>query len=158
MQITSRQRDGLLEFQVAGRLDAYWADHFTSSVLAAVRQGHHRIRVDLSAVDYISSAGLGALMKCFNELRELAGTFRISGASKFVEKTLTMTGLHHLLAPPEVLGAPAAVVACNNPNVWTYAPDPDSRRGRLSPAAAHADADLRRWLPRQLGLRVAVAP
>ena len=99
MQITSHQDNGLLEFQVTGRLDAYWADHFTTSVLAAVREGHHQIAVDLSGVEYISSAGLGALMKCFKELRGLAGTFLVSRASKFVIETLTMTGLHQLLTP-----------------------------------------------------------
>jgi anti-anti-sigma factor len=105
MQITTRQDEGMLELQVAGRLDAYWADHFTTSVLTAVRGGHHRIRVDLSAVDYISSAGMGALMKCYKELSALSGSFRISQASKFVVETLRMTGLDQLLAPPERAGA-----------------------------------------------------
>lgn len=158
MQITTRQLDGLLELQVSGRLDAYWADHFTTSVLAAVRQGNHRIQVDLSEVEYISSAGLGALMKCFNELKTLAGTFRVSGASKFVVDTLKMTGLDRLLTPsqtdmtgarddkqtikPIVIHLPNAnmeVYACpsgaatscrikGSQPVWRYAQEPRCRR------------------------------
>ena len=98
MQMNRREAEGLLEFQVTGRLDAYWAEHFTTSVLNAVREGHRCILVDLSALEYVSSAGLGALLKCHKELRSLSGSFLISQASKWVLDTLTMTGLDRLLA------------------------------------------------------------
>ena len=55
-------QDGV-DLTINGRLDSYWAEHLDSSLAEAVREGHDRLRLDLSRVTFLSSAGIAVLMK-----------------------------------------------------------------------------------------------
>ena len=48
MEITRSVNDGLVELVVVGRLDGYWADHLDAALTDAIREGHHRLRLDCS--------------------------------------------------------------------------------------------------------------
>ena len=62
MEITRNAIDGCMELTITGRLDSYWADHLDTGLTEAVREGHHRLRLNLSGVTFISSAGIAVLM------------------------------------------------------------------------------------------------
>ena len=49
MEITRRDADGWMELMITGRLDGYWADHLDRGLTETVREGHHRLRLNLSA-------------------------------------------------------------------------------------------------------------
>ena len=55
-------QDGV-DLTINGRLDSYWAEHLDRSLAEAVREGHDRLRLDLSRVTFLSSAGIAVLMK-----------------------------------------------------------------------------------------------
>ena len=65
--------EGLTELAVNGRIDGYWADHLDSSLAEVVREGQHRVRLDLSRATFISSAGIGVLMRYHKQLARLSG-------------------------------------------------------------------------------------
>src|SRR5262249_41560979 len=68
MEITKRQSGDYAEMKVAGRLDGYWSDHLAAALEETVRGGTHSIRLDLGAVDYISSLGISVLLRFHKEL------------------------------------------------------------------------------------------
>jgi len=103
MEITSQPVDDFMEVSPKGRLDGYWADHLSAALEEIMRQGHHRIRLNLRDVAYISSMGVRVLVRFYQKLDAMEGAFAISEPSPFVTKTLDMMGLLKTLmsdAPP----------------------------------------------------------
>ena len=62
MEIGESRRDGMLVLQPVGRIDNLTSAGFQDRLLVAVRAGTADVVVDFSQVEYISSAGLRALM------------------------------------------------------------------------------------------------
>ena len=97
MEITKQQDDATMVVHVRGRLDAAWADHLSTELSDLVRAGSDRIRLDLSELDYVSSAGIRVLIKWRNRLAELGGAFVVADPSKAVLDLLKMTHLDKVL-------------------------------------------------------------
>jgi anti-anti-sigma factor len=106
MQITKRSIGETVVLTVEGRLDVYWADHLAAAVDQEIRQGSHHIQLDLSQVAFLSSAGIGVLVKFYRELKSIQGSFAVSNCSPTVLKILELTKLDKMLvakALPESL-------------------------------------------------------
>jgi anti-anti-sigma factor len=114
VEITRDLRDGVLDVAVNGRIDGYWADHLDRALAEAVRDGHHRIRLDCSKVGFISSAGIGILVKFHKELARINGAFHVANPSRAVSVVLGITRLAALLVEPAA--APAALDAGRQPD------------------------------------------
>ncbi len=97
MDITRALSGGVMNIGVAGRLDGYWADHLSAALTDAVRQGHHRIRLNCSKVTFLSSAGISVLMQFHKKLTTIGGTFRVVSPSAGVVAVLRMTRLDDIL-------------------------------------------------------------
>src|SRR5204862_7431808 len=106
MEITRSVNDGLVELVVVGRLDGYWADHLDAALTDAIREGHHRLRLDCSQVSFLSSAGIGVLMKFHKELARINGSFRVINPSSPVATVLRVTRLDAFLVPASGPAAP----------------------------------------------------
>jgi anti-anti-sigma factor len=97
MEITSQQSDNVLELQINGRLDAYWANHLATKLDEVIREGAHRLRLDLAEVDYLSSAGIGVLVQFYRKLKEIHGSFAVANPSKPVQTVLKLAKLDAVL-------------------------------------------------------------
>jgi anti-anti-sigma factor len=97
MEITVQQLGNVLEVNVNGRLDAYWANHLSSKLDEVIREGAHRIRVNLAEVDYLSSAGIGVLVQFYRKLKEIHGSFAVTNPSKPVQTVLKLAKLDTVL-------------------------------------------------------------
>src|SRR6516225_3482022 len=97
MEITKSQIGDYVEMMVAGRLDGYWSDHLAQTLEETVRGGVHRIRLDLAAVDYISSLGVGVLLRFHKELRAIGGNLKVFNASERVREVITVSRLAAML-------------------------------------------------------------
>ena len=62
-------------------------------VKAVAAAGSHHIIVDLSAVDFIDSTGLGVIVKALKEARDNQGWLRVVAQSDRVTKIFSITGL-----------------------------------------------------------------
>jgi anti-anti-sigma factor len=110
MELTHTTENGVLLVQVDGRIDGYWSDHLDTALDQAVREGHHRIAVDCTRVSFLSSAGIGILVKHHKELARIGGSFSLVNASKPVATVLRITRLSDLLlGGGSVPTAPASV-------------------------------------------------
>jgi anti-anti-sigma factor len=99
MEISKQQLGDCLELQVRGRLDGYWADHLAQSLDDAVREGTRNLRLNLSEVSYLSSAGIRVLVRTHRQLSAIQGSFSVSASSEAVRSILQLTGLMDLLIP-----------------------------------------------------------
>lgn len=87
-----------LEFRISGRFDAYRSSQLESDLDEVARAGEYQVRVDLSGVDFISSAGIGLLVRFYNRLKGCGGSFGVRAASESVARLLQISGLWTMLA------------------------------------------------------------
>jgi len=97
MQITQHRDDQLLELRLAGRIDATWGEHLSATIEEAVRAGSHSVALNCSAVDYISSLGIGVIVTQYKLLQSVNGSLVVTSPSKFVREILTTVGLAGIL-------------------------------------------------------------
>lgn len=76
---------------VAGRLGTAGAAELRSALDAATSAGG-RVHLDLSGVDYISSAGLAVLEEVSGRLRAAGGVLEVARASEAVAMALRLAG------------------------------------------------------------------
>lgn len=106
MEIRSLRENDTLVLSLTGRLDAAWAEPVQGALEAAIRGGEHRIVMDFSGVDYISSAGLRVVIAGYRQLLAIKGAFSVRDAQPGVAKVIQLSGLGALLGAP-VAAAPA---------------------------------------------------
>lgn len=109
MEIVKQRSGDVLDVRVSGRLDNHWSTPFDEAVEEMIREGTHHLRVDLTGVTYLSSAGIGALMKAYRDTTSLQGSFIISAASERVRTVLKMVALESLLFGEEAEPKPLTV-------------------------------------------------
>lgn len=102
MQISKQLRGETVELKVEGRVDGYWADHLAAAVDQEIRRGWHHIRLDLSQVVFLSSAGIGTLVRLYKDLKSIQGSFAVSNCSRIVLKVLELSKLVELLVAKDV--------------------------------------------------------
>lgn len=80
---------------VSGRIDSSNAAQF-DAVLKEVASRKHNIVLDMSGVDYISSAGLRAIVALLRESKKQKGDVRLANPSARVVEVLSLAGLDSL--------------------------------------------------------------
>jgi anti-anti-sigma factor len=110
MEITRNAIDGCMELTITGRLDGYWADHLDAGLTETVREGHHRLRLNLSGVTFISSAGIAVLVKFYKRLTAIKGGLAVTGTSKSVRTVFDITRLSSMLIEETPSAAPETFV------------------------------------------------
>jgi anti-anti-sigma factor len=110
MEITKQVRGETVELKIQGRVDGYWADHLAAAVDQEIRQGSHNIELDLSQVAFLSSAGIGTLVRLYKDLKSIQGSFAVSNCSRSVLYVLQLSKLEDILVA-KVAGAPSTTDA-----------------------------------------------
>lgn len=106
MLLTGEERGGSLVLRAAGpRLDAGIAISFKDAFRAALTPGAHEVVLDLSAVEFLDSSGLGALVAVMKLVSPGRG-FALTGLTQPVRKVFTLTRMDSVFTIREV----AAVV------------------------------------------------
>ncbi len=89
VEVSKIKIDGYLDSSTFPRLQEY-----LSSLVA---QGQYRLLLDLSDLDYISSAGLGVLMGMLREVRDKGGDLKIVNMSEKIERVFNLLGFSRIL-------------------------------------------------------------
>lgn len=79
--------------QVQGRVDSMNANQLGEALSGEIDGGHTRLVLDLSGVDYMSSAGLRELVNALKKVKRVTGDMRIAQPSERVREVLEMAGL-----------------------------------------------------------------
>src|SRR6476646_4944620 len=97
MEILSNTQEGRHELKLKGRLDANWAEHVGRAIESAIRAGQHHIDIDMALVDYMSSMGIGVLMKYYEQLKAVSGVLRVVNPHANVHALLRISKLAEVL-------------------------------------------------------------
>jgi anti-sigma B factor antagonist len=69
----------------------------TQATEEEIQKGVRRIILDLSGLQIIDSAGIGAIVLCFSHVKKAGGTLRLAGAKGMVETVLKLTQIHRAI-------------------------------------------------------------
>ena len=97
MDTSVKQQDQTTIVSITGSVDALTAGELTNLLLENIDSQHIRLVVDLGGVDFMSSAGLRAIMTSLKESRKHGGDLRLAAAQPGVEKILKMSGFTSIL-------------------------------------------------------------
>jgi anti-anti-sigma factor len=91
--------DGIAVAKMVGDLNLLCASDVRTGLAAAVNDGHRRLVVDLSQVNFIDSSGLGALISGLKSARQAGGDLRIASCGEQARVVLKLTTLDRVLRP-----------------------------------------------------------
>jgi anti-anti-sigma factor len=109
MEIATQQLGDALEVKVKGRLDNYWTEHLRGNLEEIIRGGAHGIRLNLSEISFLSSAGVGLLVKFHTQLKGIGGSFIVTSPSERVKQVLDLCRLSTILLAQTTPAAPSPV-------------------------------------------------
>jgi len=111
MQIDETRRDGVVIVAPVGRLDSTTSPELQARMDALDAAGHHRLVVDFSAVDYISSAGLRVLLTTARRVKDRRGGLALCGLGESVHQVFELAGFLPLFAIEAAVDAAVARAA-----------------------------------------------
>jgi anti-anti-sigma factor len=82
---------------LVGRLDAAWSESVAAALEDAIRMGRPRIELDMRETTFVSSVGIGTILRALTRFRAVGGTLVIVGASDPVRDMLRVAKLDALL-------------------------------------------------------------
>lgn len=104
--------DDVLVVTVRGELDLYSAPELRALLQREIAAGRLAIVLDLRATAFLDSTALGVIISCMKALRIRGGRLALTSDSLSIAKTLSITGLDHLLVvEPELDAALASLRA-----------------------------------------------
>lgn len=93
MKITVREMKRADLLEVEGRVDSSTVSELDEALNERIDQGTVNLVVDLSKVDYMSSAGLRALVSALKRVKNDGGDLRLCAPSERVREVLELAGL-----------------------------------------------------------------
>lgn len=110
MQITTSQAAEVTIVALNGELDASTAPVATAA-LAPLAQTASRVVLDLSAVPYMSSAGLRMLLSAYRQLSARGGSIALAGVVEEIRDTMAVTGFLKFFVVHETVDDAVAALA-----------------------------------------------
>ena len=93
MEITVNEYKRVAVITVTGRVDSATATEFETTINEVIEKGKHNLVLDLSDVEFLSSAGLRVLVTTRKTLQAAGGDIVLAEPSDRVVETLDTAGL-----------------------------------------------------------------
>jgi anti-sigma B factor antagonist len=93
MQISTEESKQAVSIAVTGRVDSSTAPELENALKKLVEASKTRIVLDLKGVEYMSSAGLRAMVSTLKAVKRVSGDLRLACPSPRVEEVLRLAGL-----------------------------------------------------------------
>jgi len=92
LEITQKEREGIAILVLVGRITAgEEVSNFRAELEKALQTQEPKLILNLKAVDYIDSTGLGALVMCSTAIRKAGGAVRLVHLNRRNMELLVMT-------------------------------------------------------------------
>ena len=95
MTFSKKQEGSSLTYYLEGRLDTLTAPEFEKEILGAL-EGVTSLTVDLSGIQYISSAGLRVILAAYKQLYH-KGNMKVVNANSIVKEVFEVTGMSDII-------------------------------------------------------------
>ena len=97
MEITRSIDGDVAVLSIAGRIDFATSDAVEQAVTAAIGAGGRRLIFDMRAVEYISSAGLRAILIAAKQAKSAGGGLAVYGLQAGVEEVFSTSGFGRIV-------------------------------------------------------------
>lgn len=97
MEINTRHYDDVVILALTGRLDAMGAPRLLAAMEEVLAASGVRLVIDLRRADFLSSAGMKALLQGARLARSVGGDVRIAGARSQIKYVLHLTDVHQII-------------------------------------------------------------
>lgn len=91
MQIDIKTEKGILIITIDGSIDSKTASEVQQKILEASVNSNNVI-IDLTKVDFVSSAGLRVLLMAYRQIKAKSGKVVLVGVSEEITEVMSMTG------------------------------------------------------------------
>ena len=105
--VTIRQAGAISLLDVSGRLTSYETGALRETISHLLKQGRKNIVLNLGAVQYLDSSGIGELARIYVSVVKVSGQMKVVGLSPKVEEILKITQLYQVF--PEFPSEEAAL-------------------------------------------------
>lgn len=92
MEIHRNKEKGMIVISVKGRMDAITSVDFEKKLTEWISSGENQFFIDLSEMDYISSAGLRSILKISKQLQMRNGKMIFAGLQDSVREVFRISG------------------------------------------------------------------
>src|SRR5512138_633623 len=96
MKTDVKQDQGVTVVAVSETIDALTAPELTRILSEQMAEGRCNLVIDLTGVEFMSSAGLRTLLGGVKESRTRGGDLRIASVNAGIDKVLKMSGFHNI--------------------------------------------------------------
>lgn len=91
MEIIEQHQDEIIVLNPAGRINNDTSPEFQAKLLACVGSAATTVLIDFSGVEYISSAGLRALMMAAKQSKATGGRLAVAGLTPMVKEIFSIS-------------------------------------------------------------------
>ena len=98
MTIIEKEKDGILELSISGRLDAVTAVEADKDFNNLISEGHKSLLINLTELDYISSAGLRVLLVVAKRIQHNNGQVVLCALSENVNEVFEISGFSSIFS------------------------------------------------------------
>lgn len=96
MNTEVKNENGISTIAVSGSVDALTAAELSNVLNGQIAEGNVRLVLDLTKLDFMSSAGLRTLLGAVKESRSNGGDLRIASSNPGIDKVLKMSGFNNI--------------------------------------------------------------
>jgi anti-sigma B factor antagonist len=93
MQIMEEKVQDVWVLTPSGRIDASCSGQLKNTILSRIDHHRTRLLLDLAAVDFIDSSGLGTLVSCLNTVTKAGGALKLCSYQENPKHVFEMTRL-----------------------------------------------------------------
>lgn len=106
LKVSTRTQGDHKVMGLTGEIDLYTAPGLQSELMAALGDGHVRLVIDMSGVDFCDSTGINVLLAAHRHASDHGGEMQLAGLGSATRKVLQVTGLESVFT---VVDSPAQV-------------------------------------------------
>jgi len=102
--------DGIVSVALTGALDVATAPQVRELLTGLIADGHHRLVLEMSRLDFVDSIGLGIFVGVVHRLRPYDSSLAVAAASPQARKVFEITQLTRVLPLYDSLDAALAAI------------------------------------------------
>jgi len=110
MSVESKQLEsGYAVVTITGRLALGGeTEKLIAAVNSLLQRDQKKFIVDITALDYVDSSGVGTLVSCLTNVKKAGGELKLVGANPRIKRIFNMTGVDNLI---QIFGTVAEATA-----------------------------------------------
>ena len=89
--------EDIVSVMLSGELTAFQCDYVFKCIEKQVKHGTEKLIIDCNDLSYISSAGLGMLMRVHTRMKKLGGDVKLARVKGTIAKMINLVGMNKVI-------------------------------------------------------------